>query len=177
MSALLFYLVLDLVAAFQDSRQSACRHGLVDRRPVRLGGHEPRVVHSTVQGLAMPGHHAHTHTHTHTSFRGFQDFRLGSQEPFMSKRWISGRSLSRSKAGKASNLSARLVVCSHSGLNELGIHAQARLLRRHLLEETPRHPWHITKKERREAPEVKESQASSSQDALEPLPCLSIATH
>ena len=50
-------------AAFQDSRQSACRHGLVDRRPVRLGGHEPRVVHSTVQGLAMPGDHAHTHTH------------------------------------------------------------------------------------------------------------------
>ena len=118
-----------------------------------------------------------THTHTHISFRGFQDFRLGSQEPFMSKRWISERSLSRSKAGKASNLSARLVVCSHSGLNELGIHAQARLLRRHLLEATPQHPWHITKKERREAPRVKESQASSSQDASEPLPCLSIATH
>ena len=47
-------------AAFQDSRQSACRHGLVDRCPVRLGGHEPRVAHSTVQGLAMPGAHTPT---------------------------------------------------------------------------------------------------------------------
>ena len=172
MSALLFYLVLDLVAAFQDSRQSACRHGLVDRCPVRLGGHEPRVVHSTVQGLAMPG--AHTHTHILPRFPRLPS---GIPKPCMSKRWISGRSLSRGKAGKASNLPARLVVCSHSCLNELGVHAQARLLRRHLPEETPQHPWHITKKERREAPRVKESQASSRQDALEPLPCLSIATH
>ena len=37
------------------------------------------------------------------------------------------------QGGLAANLPARLVVRSHSGLNELGVHAEARLLRTHLL--------------------------------------------
>ena len=165
-----------VLAVLQDSRQSTCRHRLVDRCPVRLGGHEARAVHSTVQGLA-----SRTRTHTHTPHKHilprFQDFRLESQKPCMSKCWISGRTLGRSKAGPAANLPVRLVVRSHSGLNELGVHAEARLLRRHRFEATPQHPWHIPKTQRGEAPRVKESQASSRQDAPEPPPCLSIATH